>query len=121
MPEDGIGTRALDTTKPKICLGLGLGDRPDFRAPNLCDLAKSYDPHTRSVAYREEKRFCALTKAREGSDERPHVPELGQNECAHVFNPGQVRRAPLPSAVLARAFKASPGRASPHPMLTLAG
>jgi hypothetical protein len=25
MPEDGIGTGALDTIKPKICLGLGLG------------------------------------------------------------------------------------------------
>jgi hypothetical protein len=35
MLEDGIGTRALDTTKPRICLGLGQGDRPNFRAPNL--------------------------------------------------------------------------------------
>jgi hypothetical protein len=141
MPEDGIGTQALDTTKPKICLGLGLGDRPDFRAPNLWNQqVKSYDPHTRSVAYREEKRFCALTKARAGSDEWPHAPELGQNECAHVFDPGrhagvrptppppalalsfgQVHHAPSPSVVLARAFKASPGRASPHPVLTLAG
>jgi hypothetical protein len=32
---------------------------------------------------------------------------------------GQVRRAPSPSVVLARAFKASPGHASPHPVLTL--
>jgi hypothetical protein len=30
---------------------------------------------------------------------------------------GQVRRVPSPSAVLARPFKASPGRASPHPVL----
>jgi hypothetical protein len=29
MPEDGIGTRALDTTKPRICLRLGQGDRPE--------------------------------------------------------------------------------------------
>jgi hypothetical protein len=35
MSEDGIGTRALDTTKPKICLGLGLRDRPDLRAQYL--------------------------------------------------------------------------------------
>jgi hypothetical protein len=27
MPEDGIGARALDMTKPRICLGLGQGDR----------------------------------------------------------------------------------------------
>jgi hypothetical protein len=40
------------------------------------------------VACREEKRFCALTKARAGSDERPHAPELGQNARAHVFDPG---------------------------------
>jgi hypothetical protein len=88
--------------------------------------------NTRSVAYREEKRFCALTKARAGSDGWPHAPELGQNERAHVFDPGrppralapafgQVRRSHSPSAMLAHAFKASPGRASPHPMLTLAG
>jgi hypothetical protein len=34
---------------------------------------------------------------------------------------GQVRRASSPSTVLARAFKASPGRASRHPVLILAG
>jgi hypothetical protein len=34
---------------------------------------------------------------------------------------GQVCRAPSPAAVLAQTFKASPGRASPHPVLTLAG
>ena len=37
VPEDGIGTRALDTTKPWICLGFGQGDRPDFLAPYLCN------------------------------------------------------------------------------------
>jgi hypothetical protein len=34
---------------------------------------------------------------------------------------GQVHHVPSPLVVLARAFKASPGRTSPHPMLTLAG
>jgi hypothetical protein len=37
VPEDGIGTRALDTTKLGICLGFGQGDRPDFLAPYLCN------------------------------------------------------------------------------------
>jgi hypothetical protein len=35
MSEDGIGTRALDRTKPKICLRLGLRDTPDLGAPYL--------------------------------------------------------------------------------------
>ena len=37
VPEDGIGTRALETTKPWICLGFEQGDRPDFLAPYLCN------------------------------------------------------------------------------------
>jgi hypothetical protein len=49
------------------------------------------------------------------------TPVFAQPARALALAFGQVRRAPSPSAALARAFKASPGRASPHPVLTLAG
>jgi hypothetical protein len=130
MPEDGIGTRDLDTTKPWICLGFEQGDRPDFRAPNLFNqLAKSYDPHTRSIACREEKRFCALTKARAGSDEchtRQNLGRTNGHTCSTLVGTpalaqparglapafSQVHHVPLASVVPARAYKASPG--APH-------
>jgi hypothetical protein len=35
MSKDGIRTRAIDMTEPKICLGLGLRDKPDLRAPYI--------------------------------------------------------------------------------------
>jgi hypothetical protein len=46
---------------------------------------------------------------------------FAQPACELASASGQFRRVPSPSAVLARAFKASPGRTSPHPVLTLAG
>jgi hypothetical protein len=49
------------------------------------------------------------------------TPVFAQPPRALAPTSGQVRRAPSPSAVLACDFKASPGRASPHPVLTLAG
>jgi hypothetical protein len=49
------------------------------------------------------------------------TPAFAQPARSLAPAPGQVRRAPSPSVVLTRSFKASPGRASPHPMLTLAG
>jgi hypothetical protein len=49
------------------------------------------------------------------------TPAFAQPTRALAPTSGQVRRVPSPLAVLARAFKASPGRASPHLVLTLAG
>jgi hypothetical protein len=49
------------------------------------------------------------------------TPAFAQPTHALAPASGQVRCAPSPSAVLARAFKAFPGLASPHPVLTLAG
>jgi hypothetical protein len=49
------------------------------------------------------------------------TPAFAQPARALAPASGQVRRAPSPSAVLARAFKPSLGCASPHPVLTLAG
>jgi hypothetical protein len=49
------------------------------------------------------------------------TPAFAQPVRALAPASGQVRRVPSPSAMLAHAFKASPGRPSPHPVLTLAG
>jgi hypothetical protein len=49
------------------------------------------------------------------------TPTFAQPTRALAPASGQVRRVPSPSVVLARAFKASPGCASPYPVLTLAG
>jgi hypothetical protein len=49
------------------------------------------------------------------------TPAFAQPARVLASASGQVRRTPSPSAVLARTFKASPGRASPHTVLTLTG
>jgi hypothetical protein len=49
------------------------------------------------------------------------TPAFAQPARALAPASGQACREPSPSTMLARAFKASPGRASPHPVLTLAG
>jgi hypothetical protein len=49
------------------------------------------------------------------------MPAFAQPPRALAPAFGQVHRVSSPSAVLTLAFKASPGRASPHPVLTLAG
>jgi hypothetical protein len=48
------------------------------------------------------------------------MPAFAQPQRALAPASGHVSRMPSPSVVLTRAFKASPGRASPHPVLTLA-
>jgi hypothetical protein len=63
------------------------------------------------VACREEKRFCALTKARAGSDGRPHAPELGHNTRAHVFDPGRHAGARPTRARARPGVRSSPSRA----------
>jgi hypothetical protein len=49
------------------------------------------------------------------------TPALAQPARALVLAFGQVCRAPLLSAVPARAYKSLPGRASLHPALTITG
>jgi hypothetical protein len=70
------------------------------------------DAHTRQNSGRMNAHTCSTLVG---------TPAFAQPPRALASASGQVRRAPSPSAVLARAFKASPGCASPHPVLTLAG
>jgi hypothetical protein len=53
----------------------------------------------------------------------PRARRCARRQSAHWRSPAHAPSAcqNLPSAALARAFKTSPGRASPHPVLTLAG
>jgi hypothetical protein len=68
--------------------------------------------HTRQNSSRMNAHTCSTLVG---------TPAFSQPARALAPVSGQVRCAPSPSAMHAHTFKASSGRASPHPVLTLAG
>jgi hypothetical protein len=127
MSEDGIGTRALDTSKPRSSLCARQWDKPDFSPLYLLiQSAKPASLHTQTTNGCQRKRslngiMAIISKIWSQSTLEldlslrclmlDAVPGARARTGVHPRTPQALVRAP-PSAVLARAYKASPG--APH-------
>jgi hypothetical protein len=128
--------RALDTSNPGFSLGVQQGDKPNFTPPYLLiQPTKPISLHTQTTKECQGKRslngiMVIISKIWSQSalehdlsmrclvfDAVPRRQSVHWRSPAHTLSACQSH----PSTVLAHAFKTTPGRASPHSALTLAG